>query len=249
MLLALLVPPTFAAETESIQSVEKAATEWVKIRLETVRLETEWASDQVLLKSTINALKERAQLMEEKRSELKAKTAEERAELDTLLVKQKAAATEVGVVEKRLKDLSAQLLALRPTLPPRLSDALEMSFRSLAETELSVGERMQFAMTVLNRCAQFNRSINLESEVLTLDGESNAKSLDVIYWGLSHAYALDPAAGKAWFGSPGAERWQWEPMPEPERVAELMAIHNDKADPSFVSVRAHVKKTLAASAP
>ena len=249
MSLALLVTPTFAAETESIQSVEKSATEWVKIRLETVRLETEWASDQVLLKSTINALKERAQLMEEKRGELKAKTAEERAELDTLLAKQKASATEAELVEKRLKDLSAQLLALRPTLPPRLSDALEMSFRSLAETELSVGERMQFAMTVLNRCAQFNRSINLGSEVLTLDGESGAKSLDVIYWGLSHAYALDSAAGKAWFGSPGVERWQWEPMPEPERVAKLMAIHNDKADPAFVSVRAQVKKTFAASAP
>jgi hypothetical protein len=246
--LAGLSLSAFAAAPDSIQSVEKSASEWVKTRVETVRLETEWASDQVLLKSTINALKERAQLMEEKRNELKAKTAEERAELDTLAAKQKAAAEENAILDKRLKALSEQLLALRPTLPPRLSDALEMSFRSLAGTELSGSERMQLAMTVLNRCAQFNRSINYGAEVLTFDGESGAKSLDVIYWGLSHGYALDPVAGKAWFGSPGPEKWQWEPRPESAaRVAELIAIHIDKADPGFVTVPAQVKKTFVAS--
>jgi hypothetical protein len=248
--LVSILTAAFAAEPDTIHAVEKSASEWVKTRAETVRLESEWASDQVLLKSTINALKERAQTIEEKRNELKAKTADERAELDALAVKRKAAAEELDVVEQRLNKLSAQLLQLRPTLPPRLSDALEMSFRSLAGTELSVGERMQFVMTVLNRCAQFNRSINHGAEVLSLEGESGAKSLEVIYWGLSHGYALDPAAGKAWFGSPGAERWQWEPRPEAAaRIAELLAIHNDKADPAFVTVPAHVKKTFSTSNP
>jgi hypothetical protein len=247
--LAAVSLTAFAAAPDTLQSVEKSASEWVKTRVETVRLETEWASDQVLLKSTIHALQERAKLIEERRDEIKAQTAEERAELDALTAKQQAAAAETDLLEQRLKALSVQLLALRPVLPPRLSDALEMSFRSLAGTELSVGERMQLAMTVLNRCAQFNRSINYGGEVLTLDGESAAKSLDVIYWGLSHGYALDPATGKAWFGSPGPEKWQWDARPElAPRVAELIAIHTDKADPGFVTVPAHVKKTFTASA-
>ena len=240
----------FAAEPTSFQSVEKSAAEWVKTRAETVRLETDWASDQVLLKSTIHALQERAQVIEERRDELKAKTAEERDELDALAAKRKAAAAEDAVAEQRLKELSVQLLALRPTLPPRLSDALEMSFRSLAGTELSGSERMQFAMTVLNRCAQFNRSIHYGAEVLTLDAESGPKSLEVIYWGLSHGYALDSAGGKAWLGSPGPEKWQWESRPDAvARVAELIAIHTDKADPAFVTVPAQVKKTFAGSTP
>jgi hypothetical protein len=63
---------------------------------------------------------------------------------------------------------------------------------------------MQLAMTVLNRCALFNRTVTCGDEVLTISGEQGAKSLEVIYWGLSHAYALDRAAGKAWYGAPGA---------------------------------------------
>jgi hypothetical protein len=246
----LVFTAAFGAEPDTIQTVEKSASEWVKTRAETVRLESEWASDQVLLKLTINALKERAQLLEERQEELKAKTAEERAELETLAAKRKIGADELDVAGQRLTSLTAELLRLRPTLPPRLSDALEMSFRSLAGTELGAGERMQLAMTVLNRCAQFNRTINHGAEVLTLDGESGAKSLEVIYWGLSHGYALDPTGGKAWYGSPGAERWEWEPRPDAAaQIAELIAIHSDKADPDFVTVPAHVKKTFAASNP
>lgn len=248
--LVVLFPATLSAEQDRIQTVEKSANEWVKTRAETVRLETEWASDQVLLQLTINALKERAQMLEERRDELKAKTAEERAELETLTEKRRIGAEELDVGEQRLKALSAELIRLRPTLPPRLSDALEMSFRSLTGTELGPSERMQLAMTVLNRCAQFNRNINYGAEVLTLDGESGAKSLDVIYWGLSHGYALDLAAGKAWYGSPGPERWHWEPRPEAaSRIAKLIAIHTDKADPAFVTVPAHAKKTFTASNP
>jgi len=114
-----------------------------------------------------------------------------------------------------------------------------MSYRSLGDANLAAGERMQLAMTILNRCSLFNRTVTSGEEVLTIDGESGAKSLDVIYWGLSHGYALDGAAGKAWYGSPGPRGWQWEPANEAARpVARLIAIYNDKADPDFVSVPA-----------
>ena len=244
----LLLPAAFSAEMDTIRAVEKSASEWVKTRAETVRLETDWASDQVLLKTMITALTERAQLLEERRDELKARTADERAELEELARKRTVALDELKRVEERLKTLSAQLIQLRPVLPPRLADALEMSFRSLADPEVSVGERMQFAMTVLNRCAQFNRDINHGTDGLRIDREPSAKSLEVIYWGLSHGYALDPAAGKAWLGAPGVDGWKWESRPDAvASVAGLIAIHTDKADPSFVSVPAQVKQSFAAS--
>jgi hypothetical protein len=56
---------------------------------------------------------------------------------------------------------------------------------------------------------------------------------------LSHAYALDRAAGKVWYGSPGPKGWQWESRQDAVRpVSELIAVYNDKADPDFVAVPA-----------
>jgi hypothetical protein len=236
-----------APDTDPLEPGEKAASEWIKTRLETTRIEGAWTADRPLLESTINGMKERAQSLEEKRDLLKAKTAKDREDIDAMEAKNKAAADDIAGVETRLKALVDQLVALRPSLPPRLSEAVDLSYRSLANASLAPGERMQLAMNILNRCAVFNRTVTSGEEVLTIEGEG-ARSLNVIYWGLSHGYALDSAAGKAWYGSPGPRGWQWEASPDGARaVTRLIAIYNDKADPDFVVVPATLGQPLAES--
>ncbi len=228
-----------AADSDPLDAGQKAAGEWIKTRIETARIESEWLSERPLLESTVNGLKDRAQGLEEKRDLLKAKTEKDRLDIDSVQAKNKIAADDLQGVETRLQALVAQLVDMRPMLPPRLSEALDLPYRSLANASLATGERMQLAMTVLNRCALFDRTVTSGEEVLTIDGETGAKSLDVIYWGLSHAYALDRGAQKAWYGSPGPHGWQWEARADAVRPVErLIAIYNDKADPDFVSVPA-----------
>lgn len=143
--------------------------------------------------------------------------------------------------EDRVRQMSARLTKLRPSLPPRLSSALEMSYRSLAAPALPAAERMQLNMTIINRCTQFNRSITSEEEVVDVGGDGNARLMDVLYWGLSHGYALDRTSGSAWLGFPGPQGWRWESHPEAaQSVAKLIAIYHDKADPEFVAVPAKV---------
>ena len=239
LLFFVFFPAALGAGPDPIETVGKAATEWVKTRAETVRLESDWTTQRELLESTVTALNERAGRLEEQRDNLQAKTAKDRSELEVLQTKNRAAADGLQAVGVRLKAVGDSLIQLRPSLPPRLSAALEMPYRSLAGSELGLAERMQLTMTVLNRCAQFNRIVTGGEEVLTIDGEGGAKSFEVIYWGLSHGYALDRAGGKAWYGSPGPQGWRWEACPNAARqVAELLAIYNDKAEPVFVAVPA-----------
>lgn len=227
---------------DPIEEVGKAAGELVKTRAETVRLETSWREERALLESTIGGLKERAARLEEKRDHLLAASADERREVADLTAKNAEARATMERNEERLLKLTAELQRLRPFLPPRLSDALEMSYRSLGSATASPGERMQLVMTVLNRCAQFNSTLTHGEEVLELAGESAPKALEVLYWGLSHGYALDRQTNKAWLGSPGPERWQWTPLEGAAGpVAELMAIRLDQADPSLIAVPARLK--------
>lgn len=241
-------PPGRAAD--SLETVAKSADEWVKLRIETTRLETAWQEERTLVESMVTALKERAAVAEEKRDLVQARTAKNREELDALRAKIEAESAELRAFETRLKNLTVKLTALRPSLPPRLSEALEMAFRSLENPALAAGDRMQLAMTVLNRCAQFNRSVTVGEDVLALEDAAPAKSLEVIYWGLSHGYAVDRAARKAWLGSPAGTGWKWEPKPEAfENVLKLLAVARDKADPDFVNVPATVARSLPANSP
>ena len=236
-----------AAPPEPLDAVEKAAGDWVKVRTETVRLETDWALQKDLLESTVNALAERAQAAEDQRERLKAKTAQDRTDLAELQARNKLATDSMQAAGTRLQDVAARLAQLRPSLPPRLSEALELPYRSLGNRDLGPAERMQVVMTILNRCAQFNRIVTCDEEVLAIPGEPGAKALAVMYWGLSHGYALDRATGRAWLGAPGPGGWNWSPHPEAaQQVAALIAVHNDKAEPEFVPVPAqlaHVSPT------
>ena len=239
----IVLPLALVADPDPIEAVGKSAGEWVKTRAETVRLQSEWAAQRELLESTVHAVEERASNVEARRDELKARTAHEREELDTTEARNRAMAAAFQVTEARLKSLDEKLLRLRPSLPPRLATALELPYRSLAGAELPLGERMQLTMTVLNRCVQFNRVVTHGEEVIKLPGETAARSLEVIYWGLSHGYALDRTAGRAWLGAPGPQGWQWEARPDATKsVAELIAIADDKIEPEFVSVPAQLHR-------
>lgn len=238
-LACFILPVALLAADDPVEKVSKLANEWVKTRAETVRLETEWNSHRALMQSMVDALDQRSRIIQEKMEHLKAKTAEDRGELDTLGKKNDLAGSGLVSAEARLKETAQGVIALRPFLPPRLSAALDLPYRSITDPALSVSDRMQHTMTILNRCMQFNRVITASDEVLTLPGEAAPKSLEAIYWGLSHGYALDRAANKAWYGSPGPQGWQWEARPEAAvEVARLIAIATDRADPDFIVVPA-----------
>ncbi len=238
------------AEDPSLQSVEKSAGRWLDLRNETAQLETQWANQRPLMESLIRSLRDRSQDLETKRTTLEAKTAKDREELSALEAANKSGQTEVQAAEARLAAVSEQLLKLRANLPPRLSAALEMSYRSLSAGQLSINERMQIVMTVLGRCLQFNRSINYGQESLRVPGQDGEKLLEVIYWGLGQGYALDRATNRAWLGRPADGGWTWEAKPEAApAVAALIATYQDKADPGFVALPARLDETAAAHTP
>lgn len=237
-----LATPVWAA-SDPLADVQKAATDWVRIRAETARLESQWDSEKLLLGSLVEGLEERAAAFEEKRDQVKAKTAQDRDEIAAMRAKNDVAAGDLRLVEARAQEFTATLVALRPMLPPRLATALELPYRTLAGSGLSVGERMQVLTSVLNRCVQFNRTITCGEEILAMPGESVPRTFVVIYWGLGQGYALDRRAGQAWRGAPGTQGqgWTWAPITAAAgSVEQLIAIYQDRADPAFVTVPAQL---------
>ncbi len=242
LLVVLLCGASLHAQPTSLEAVEQGAGEWVKTRAETVRLQDEWSTQRPLLESMVNGMAERAKTLEEKRDFLLAKTAKDREEVAKLETANRESAAGMEAMENHLKGISDRLLQLRTTLPPRLADALNVSYRSLEGKDVTLSERMQLTVTVLNRCLQFNRSITCDEEVISPGADGKAKLMDVIYWGLSHAYALDRVTGSTWFGSPGPAGWRWEPLPDAtQQVTRLIDVYHSKLEPRFVDVPARLK--------
>lgn len=234
---------------DPLAEIEAQTESVIQLRTEAVRLEAAWQTDRELLASTIAALEDRAMRAEEDRESVLAATAKDREEIDELAAKANAAADAQQTFEAQLVAAGERLVAMRASLPPRLADALEVSLRSLADRELGPGERMQLTVSVLNRCAQFDRMVSFGEEVLAIEPGGEPQMVEVIYWGLSHGYALDRAGGRAWLGAPGPDGWRWASNPELlGPTLRLIAIYTDKRDPEFVVTPARLVENNATPA-
>jgi len=237
--------PVSTHATTPTEDVQKTVAEWAKVRTETTRLESDWVWQQTLMQSTLDALQGRARQLEGKRTELEARTAEERRETAELTARQQAMKEAEADAARHLRQLSERLVQMRAWLPPRLSAALELPYRTLVTPETGTSERMRQAMAILNRCVQFNRIVSPGEEMIAVPN-SDKRLMEVVYWGLSHGYALDRVAGEAYLGAPTEAGWTWTPLPGMARqIARLLVASRDKAEPVFVLVPAQANDPVA----
>lgn len=232
----------------SLEPAQKAVTEWAKVRSETIRLQSQWEWEREALRSTELALEDRVRALEQKQIALASATAADRKGVADLAQQVASAEASLKAADTRLKAVADEVARLRPWFPPRLSRGLEMAFRSVARPDAPPSERAQHVMTILNRCAQFNKAISQGEEVVALPGGKDEKLLDVVYWGLGVGYALDRGAGKAYLGFPGQAGWEWQERPGlAPAVERLLAVARDQADPQFIEVTARVSDPFASS--
>jgi hypothetical protein len=240
-----MLPPAWGAP--SPDDVQKTVTEWVRVRAETARIEDDWTWQQMLMQSTLDALQQRTQQLEAQRTELEARTAGERRETEDLTVRRQAMKDAQAQAADHLQLLGERLVRMRAWLPPRLSAALELPYRSLAKPDADISERMRYAMLILNRCDQFNRTVSVDEEMITAaNGEK--RLMEVVYWGLSHGYALDRSSNEAYLGAPTESAWAWTSLPGmAPQVAQLINASLDKAEPAFVVLPAQAIQPAALS--
>jgi len=220
-----------------MSEVQAAASEWAGLRAEEVRVAEEWNFGKPFLADALAARQAKLKELESKLASADAsarKNAEEQADASSRIG---AAQAYLEAAGKLLAETEAALVAIRPKMPPRLSDALNLSFLTLEDNGKSLTERWQAATLILNRCAQFDHSIVKSEELLQVDA-SKPRLVETIYWGLSQGYALDRAANLAWRASPGKTAWTWETCDEPSRISHMLSIYDEHSDPVFVLIDA-----------
>jgi hypothetical protein len=217
--------------------VQDSASKWAQLRTETNRLQTEGATDRSLLEATLINLTLQADELELQKQAEQAEAAKARQIVDDLVAANLKRQEDLETATNRVAKLSRELIALRSALPPRLSSALELPFLTIADPELIPADRMRHTMAILNRCQQFDQTYVFAEEVVTVTPGSEPRLLEVVYFGLAQACALDRSASKAYIGRPVDGTWQWENVPGLAAQAErLLEVREDIVPPEFVEL-------------
>ncbi|MDR4506920.1 MAG: DUF3450 domain-containing protein [Candidatus Brocadiaceae bacterium] len=109
------------------------------------------------------------------------------------------------------------------------------------KTKLSLGERFQNIVGVLNEVNKFNREIVVASEVRELPDGASAE-VTVLYIGIGKAYYVSGNGNAAGIGTSSPDGWVWSPANDAAAgIAGAIAILNNETAAAFVQLPIEVQ--------
>ena len=218
-------------DDDSPEQVEEARSKLEKY-VETRRLiskeRADWAVGKELLEERVELVQREIESLRKRIEDAKGSIAEadrKRAELveENELLKQDSLTLEETIVA-----LEGRTRELLPRLPEWVQERVKLLSQRLpeedVETKLSLSERFQNVVGILNQLNRYNREITPITEVRTL-ADGSSVEVTTIYVGLGQAYYASVTGEAAGTGEPGEDGWVWtESSEHAAAIAEAIAI-------------------------
>lgn len=144
--------------------------------------------------------------------------------------------------------VEARTRALLGRLPGVLRDRVKPLSQRIPEpdakepTKLSLSERFQNVVGILNEVNKFQREITMASEVREL-GDGTRIDVTALYVGIGQGYYVNQKATIAGIGTATADGWQWRPANDAApAIARTIAILENKEPAAFVPLPIRIEK-------
>lgn len=230
----------------SLDAARTTLDKWVDTQRLISKEKEQWREQKDVLEQRIDLLSSEIAALRTKIAETEGEIAEtrrERAGLDAENAELRDATERLAAAIRPLEERTLSIVARLPEpLRDRVSPLSQrIPSKPEAATTVSLGQRYQNVIGVLNEVNKFNGTVTVTNEVRTMPDGSTAE-VRAVYVGLGQAYYVTGGRDAAGIGRPGADGWQWTPADE---IAGDVALVLDMLDtdevPGYVSLPATVK--------
>ena len=220
-----------------VDAARETVGKWIATQRLVYQERKDWQQQKEILSSRI-------ELIRKEIGEIEAKLAQSRRVAGEAAAKQaEAASAKQGLVSESvylvrvLSEFEAAVRGIHQLLPPPVQEKIQPLFQRIPQdpsvTKVSVAERFQNVLGILNEVNKANGDITLATEVRTLS-DGKPSEVKTVYLGLGQAYYLS-VKGEAGVGRPTPEGWVWTPRNElASRILEVVEQLEGKAQPKFV---------------
>lgn len=233
-LLLLLAMLALAARADEAASLEGQVAAWVRLR-------TEIAAEQTAGREQAAALAREEELLRREVDALSATVAQLRAASTTVQQADAAVSAEVeslraetGAWNAAVTNSAAALRAWVSRLPPGLERELD---DALAAHDQATDPAVRAAALAAGwgKLRALSRSFHVKSALVTVSA-AGTRRLDILYSGLSRAWAVSPDRTHAALGEAGPTGWTWrEASPEARAtIARALDVASRKAAPALL---------------
>jgi hypothetical protein len=246
---ALLLALPVSAQQPAVTPTEDLRTsvrEWVETMQAIQKEENDWSRDQEVLQNYKEGLER--EIADLKQQIADAKTRKEGAEsesLDQSAERDRLAAAKdelAGIVRRLEENLAAKLPLLPAPLlaEPKMAQAVEDLKRDLAlpaeKRNEGVSKRLLNVINLLTEAEKFQQTVHLRPE-LHKNADGREFNMQVIYFGLACAYAVNEDGSFALAGRPTTDGWTFAERKDlAADIQRLIAATTGDRDAAFVTL-------------
>lgn len=242
MILALSCT-AFGSRAEDLDITKETLSKWVETRRLISEEKEKWELEREMLGDRIDLVRTEKDSLTKKIHETQSLITDADKKREDLVKENDALKSASATLANRIFTLERGVLALLPALPDPVQDRLKPLSQRIPkteETDLSLSERYQNMIGILNELNKGANEITVVSEVRKLEGGSTVE-VQTLYIGYACAYYCSNKGDVAGTGHPTSKGWKWQPDNSIARqVADSIAILKNEKVAEFVPLPVHV---------
>ena len=249
LIFALIVALPATAQQSAITPTEELRTsvrEWVETMRKIQQEENDWSRDQQVLQNykegldrEIADLKQQIADARNRKEGADSESLDQSAERDRLA----AAKEELSAVVRRLEESLSERLSVFPApllAEPKVAQGVEDLNQALALPENKrnegVSKRLMNVINLLTEAEKFQQTVHLRPE-LHKNADGREFNMQVIYFGLACAFAVNEDGSFSLAGRPAADGWKFQERKDlASDIQKLIAATTGDADAAFINL-------------
>lgn len=232
------------AAAPGIDTARATLAKWMETEQVIAKEQREWQEANQVLESRIGLVRSEIEALEERLVELKGSGSGVADKKHELFAEDRALQEAATGLQELAGELEGELRQLFERLPEPVRAKLSPLYSRIpanpAHTNVSLAERFQNLVGILNEVGKANNEITMATEVRTL-ADGRPTEVRTVYVGLAQAYFVS-ASGEAGIGRPGQSGWQWETASGlAPQILQVVEVLQNKATPKFVPLPVKVQ--------
>jgi hypothetical protein len=236
----------WANPTATESDLRSIVSEWVETMRKIQKEEDDWARDQEVLQHYKEGLEREIADLRQKIADAEIRKAGADKESLAQSAERDRLAAAKDSLAVTLRGLEEQLVAALPLMPsPLLSEAkvaqgVEELRKSINLPEEkrgdNVSKRLLNVINLLSEAEKFQQTVSLRNE-LHRDGNGREFNMQVVYFGLAAAYAVNEESTFALVGKPDQAGWRFEERPDlATEIRRLIDATTGDAEAAFIQL-------------
>jgi hypothetical protein len=238
-------PDAATAKVEAIKESKAALAKWMLSQQILSKELADWKIARDIFNDRIELTKGQLEAVEEKLKGVEEEIGKADSTKIAAMQRKEELLAATEILRAELPGMEEQVKQRHALLPVPFQDKVAPIFQRIptdpATTKISLAERYQNVIGILNEINKLHNEITVVSEIRLLkDGKPT--EVQTIYLGLAQAYYLSMKGDAAGVGKPGEKGWEWTPHDELAKpLKDVIAVMNAKTKPRFISLPASVQ--------